>query len=206
MTNEEVIKELNTESEDSKHKQKMTNKETIDILNKLKSYFDSPLFENNQSIINALEVAVKTIENKEDLEKLNKNPFDRVNNNELYYLLDSDDIVTEIREENEAFDDKQYECSNYFNDKDFAKQVMLHQLLYRKLLKFKLEREKEDKKFGYCFFINLDNTKKPYIDETFIANRNCNGVYFNEHSTAELALKEVIKPFLKEHSDFIWNL
>lgn len=184
----------------------MTNKETIKILNELKYDFNSLPFENRQSIINALQVAVEAIKNKQDSEKLNKNPFDRVNNNELYYLLDSDDIVTEIREANETFDDKHYECSNYFNDKDFAKQVMLHQLLFRKLLKFKLEREAADKSFGYCFFVNLDNTKIPYIDETFIANRNCNGVYFNERSTAELALKEVVEPFLKEHPDFIWNL
>lgn len=184
----------------------MTDKEIIDTLNKLKHDFNLLPFENNRSVINALEVAIEAIENKKDSEKLNKNPFDRVNNNELYYLLDSDDIVTEIREANETFDDKQYGCSNYFNDKDFAKQVMLHQLLYRKLLKFKLEREAADKPFGYCFFINMDDTEMLYVDETFISNRNCNGVHFNERSTAELALKEVVEPFLEEHPDFIWNL
>ena len=184
----------------------MTDKEIIDTLNKLKHDFNLLPFENNRSVINALEVAVEAIENKEDSEKFNKNPFDRVNNNELYYLLGSGDIVTEIIEENEAFDDKRYECFNYFNDKDFAKQVMLHQLLYRKLLKFKLEREAVDKSFGYCFFINLDDTEMLYVDETFISNRNCNGVHFNERSTAELALKEVVEPFLEEHPDFIWNL
>ena len=184
----------------------MTNKEIIDTLNKLKNDFNLLPFKNSQSIIDALEVAVEAIKNKEYSEKLNKNPFDRVNNNELYYLLSSGDIVTEIIEENEVFDDKQYECSNYFNDKDFAKQVMLHQLLYRKLLKFKLERKAAHKSFGYCFFVNLDDTEMLYVDETFISNRNCNGVHFNERSTAELALKEVVEPFLKEHPDFIWNL
>ena len=184
----------------------MTDKEIMDTLNKLKSYFDSPLFENNRSVINALEVAVEAIENKEDLEKLNKNPFDRVKKEEKYYIIKTDDEIDEIGEYNEIFDDKQYECSNYFNDKDFAKQVMLHQLLYRKLLKFKLEREAADKSFGYCFFINLDDTEMLYVDETFISNRNCNGVYFNERSTAELALKEVVAPFLEEYPDFIWNL
>ena len=81
----------------------MTDKEIIDTLNKLKHDFNLLPFENNRSVINALEVAIEAIENKEDSEKLNKNPFDRVKNNELYYLLDSDDIVTEIREANETF-------------------------------------------------------------------------------------------------------
>ena len=184
----------------------MTDKEIMDTLNKLKSYFDSPLFENNRSVINALEVAVEAIENKKGSEKLNKTPFDRVNNNELYCLIGTTDSIIGTREDNTTFDDKRYECFNYFNDKDFAKQVMLHQLLYRKLLKFKLEREAADKCFGYCFFVNLDDTEMLYVDETFIANRSCNGVYFNERSTAELALKEVVEPFLEEHPDFIWNL
>lgn len=184
----------------------MTNKEIIDTLNKLKSYFDSPLFENNRSVINALEVAVEAIENKEDSEKLNKTPFDRVNKEQLYCMIGTNDIIIGAREDNTTFDDKRYGCSNYFNDEDFAKQVMLHQFLFRKLLKFKLEREATDKSFGYCFFVNFDDTEILYIDETFISNRNCNGVYFNERSTAELALKEVVEPFLKEHPDFIWNL
>ena len=184
----------------------MTDKETIDILNKLRSYFNSPFFENNRSVINALEVAVEAIENKEDSEKLNKTPFDRVKKEEKFYYISGLNYIYQRIEKEDKYDESYYECHNYFNDKDFAKQVMLHQLLFRKLLKFKLERGAADKSFGYCFFVNFDETAIPYIDETFISNRNCNGVYFNERSTAELALKEVVEPFLKEHTDFIWNL
>lgn len=181
----------------------MTDKEIIDTLNKLKHDFNLLPFENSQSIIDALEVAVEAIKNKEDLEKLNKNPFDRVNNNELYYLLDSDDIVTEIREANETFDDKQYGCSNYFNDKDFAKQVMLHQLLYRKLLKFKFERDNPITRDRY-FYISKDKSLRVEISD--FKNKNCNCVYFNSLATANLAIEDIVKPFLKEHFDFIWNL
>ncbi|MDY4524347.1 MAG: hypothetical protein SPE03_04845 [Treponema sp.] len=181
----------------------MTDKEIIDTLNKLKHDFNLLPFENSKSIIDALEVAVEAIKNKKDSEKLNKNPFDRVNNNELYYLLDSDDIVTEIREANETFDDKQYGCSNYFNDKDFAKQVMLHQLLYRKLLKFKFERDNPITRDRY-FYISKDKSLRVEISD--FKNKNCNCVYFNSLATANLAIEDIVKPFLKEHFDFIWNL
>ena len=181
----------------------MTDKEIMDILNNLKHGFKLLPFENSQSIIDALEVAVEAIKNKESSEKLNKNPFDRVNNNELYYLLDSDDIVTEIREENEAFDDKQYGCSNYFNDKKFAEQVMLHQLLYRKLLKFKFERDNPITRDRY-FYISKDKSVRIEISD--FKNKNCNCVYFNSLATANLAIEDIVKPFLKEHPDFIWNL
>ena len=181
----------------------MTDKEIIDTLNKLKHDFKLLPFENSQSIIDALEVAVEAIKNKEDSEKLNKNPFDRVNNNELYYMLGSGDIVTEIIEENEAFDDKQYGCSNYFNDKKFAEQVMLHQLLYRKLLKFKFERDNPITRDRY-FYISKDKSLRVEISD--FKNKNCNCVYFNSLATANLAIEDIVKPFLKEHSDFIWNL
>ena len=181
----------------------MTDKEIIDTLNKLKHDFNLLPFENSQSIIDALEVAVEAIKNKEDSEKFNKNPFDRVNTNELYYLLDSDDIVTEIREANETFDDKQYGCSNYFNDKDFAKQVMLHQLLYRKLLKFKFEKDNPITRDRY-FYISKDKSLRVEISD--FKNKNCNCVYFNSLATANLAIEDIVKPFLKEHPDFIWNL
>ena len=181
----------------------MTDKEIIDTLNKLKHDFNLLPFENSQSIIDALEVAVEAIKNKEDSEKLNKNPFDRVNNNELYYLLSSGDIVTEIIEENETFDDKQYGCSNYFNDKDFAKQVMLHQFLYRKLLKFKFEKDNPITRDRY-FYISKDKSLRVEISD--FKNKNCNCVYFNSLATANLAIEDIVKPFLKEHPDFIWNL
>lgn len=37
-----------------------------------------------------------------------------------------------------------YRNCNYFNDKEFAQQVALHQLLYRKLLKFAYDNGCED--------------------------------------------------------------
>ena len=181
----------------------MTDKEIIDTLNKLKNDFNSLPFENSQSIIDALEVAVETIKNKEDSEKFNKNPFDRVKKDEQYCLIRADNGISVVREENEAFDDKQYGCSNYFNDKDFAKQVMLHQFLYRKLLKFKLERDNPITRDRY-FYISKDKSLRVEISD--FKNKNCNCVYFNSLATANLAIEDIVKPFLKEHPDFIWNL
>ena len=89
------------------------------------------------------------------------------------------------------------------NDKNFAKQVMLHQLLYRKLLKFKLERDNPITKDRY-FYISKDKSVRVEISD--FKNKNCNCVYFNSLATANLAIEDIVKPFLKEHPDFIWNL
>ena len=181
----------------------MTDKEIMDTLNKLRHDFNLLPFENSQSIIDALEVAVEAIKNKEDSEKLNKNPFDRVKKDEQYYIIKTDNEIDKIGEYNEIFDNKHYECSNYFNDKDFAKQVMLHQLLYRKLLKFKFERDNPITRDRY-FYISKDKSVRIEISD--FKNKNCNCVYFNSLATANLAIENIVKPFLKEHPDFIWNL
>lgn len=186
-----------------------TDKEIIEILNELKIYFGSRLFENNQSVVNALEVAVEAIENKKDLEKLNKTPFNRVNKEEQYCLIGTDNGISVVKEYNEPFDDIQYECSNYFNDKDFAKQVMLHQLLYRKLLKFKLERDRansttndNDDKFWY--FIDKAGGE-PYVQREYAGGKCFGRIYFDSLKIAAQALTDIVLPFLKEHTDFIWN-
>ena len=183
----------------------MTNKEAKDILAKLEEHFDLSIYKNNQEIMDALEIGIEAISKKENLEKLSKTPFNRVNKKEQYCLIDTNDEIIVAREDNTTFDDKQYECFNYFSDKEFAKQVMLHQLLYRKLLKFKLARETNNVD-STCFYINIRGDNLPYIEAIRIFHRNCNGIYFNNSTIAHLALKEVVEPFLKEYPDFIWNL
>lgn len=186
-----------------------TDKEIIEMLNELKTYFGSRLFENNQSVINALEVAIEAIENKEDSEKLNETPFDRVKEYKRYCVIGLNDEIVGEWEYNETFDDKQYECSNYFNDEDFAKQVMLHQLIYRKLLKFKLERDRansttndNDDKFWY--FIDKAGGE-PYVQCEYMSGKCFGRIYFDSLDIATQALTDIVLPFLKEHTDFIWN-
>lgn len=180
-----------------------TDKEILEILNDLKLFFGSSLFENKRSVINALEVAVEAIENKEDSEKLNKTPFDRVKERGWYCVIGLKNETLDEWEDNDIFDDKQYECSNYFNDKDFAKQVMLHQLLYRKLLKFKLQRDNPIMRERLYYISKDKNALRIKFSEP--NDENCNCVYFNSLQVAKQALADVVEPFLKEHPDFIWN-
>lgn len=194
----------------------MNNQEAIKNLEKLKEYFNSPMFKNSESMIDTMDIAIRSLQREGELaqteeelaktEGYYKTPFDRVSVDKAYYSINVANGACKTIEKETRHDNALYECCNYFNDASFGEQIALHQLLYRKLLKFKLGKEKEDKKFGYCFFINIHANNLPYVAETFVADRNCNGVYFNEFDTAELALKKVVKPFLEEYPDFIWNL
>ena len=78
------------------------------------------------------------------IEPKKKNPFDRVGNGDRFFAIDNMNGIQTCTEMSYARDEAYYNGINYFNDKKFAKQVALHQLLYRKLLKFAYENTCED--------------------------------------------------------------
>lgn len=141
-------------------------------------------------------------------EKMRKNPFDRANpaaDDKYYYIRVSGDVA-DYRDVNDNADRLLYEASNYFNDKSFAEQVALHQLLYRKLLKFAYDNNCEDEEWNgmndHWLIVYF-----PLNDDFVIANVQCvkeHTVYFSTEEGASRAINEVIRPFMKEHPDFVW--
>ena len=94
-----------------------------------------------------------------------------------------------------------------FNDMKFARQVALHQLLYRLLLKYAYDANTID-----CSKWNADNehfaiTKNDsgfYDVRVWRLEKSMNTVYFCSKEAVLLAINKVIKPFEKEYSEFMW--
>lgn len=141
------------------------------------------------------------------LEPNPRNPFARVDVGTKYFYIDSYSSIHSMMETHDGSDNRSIDCCNYFNDKDFAKQVALHQLLYRKLLKFAYDNGYEDtvewdesnghwtiryagNRYGFC----------AYSQERYKAQ----DVYFSSEDAVMRAIKEVVEPFVKEHPDFVW--
>lgn len=138
--------------------------------------------------------------------EVQKNPFERVEKYTEYYCIKETGEIHTYYDDEDSFDNILYAESNYFNDKDFAKQLALHQLLYRKLLKFAYENECEDVEWDaehthWYIYYNIDIDKFD-IDQNTICKQQ--GVYFSTSRGAERAIEEVIKPFIKEHPEFVW--
>lgn len=135
------------------------------------------------------------------------NPFDRVGTGQEYYSFTDFSGVLTYSESNKNLADKNYEIANYFNDREFAEQVTLRQLLYRKLLKFTYDNECEDtaewdlKNMHYYIYYNYYHHE---FDADVTGRCKTNIVYFSSRSAAEQAIKEVVEPFMKEHPDFVW--
>lgn len=137
-----------------------------------------------------------------------KNPLERVEPGDDYYYVSSNNDVGAYTDSYDGMDDRLYVVSNYFNDKDFAKQVALHQLLYRKLLKFAYDNGCEDTAEWDCrnrhYHIICSFNGKNFGFDSDDVFKQQGTVYFSSKEGAIQAIKEVVKPFMKEHPDFVW--
>ena len=135
------------------------------------------------------------------------NPFERVSEFDFYYYIDAFDEIHGFSDNRDREDDESFNCVNYFNDKQFAVQVALHQLLYRKLLKFAYDSGCVDTakwngvNLHWCIY--YDNNSNTFGTKCYTVIQHSN-IYFSTRECAGHAIKEVVEPFMKEHPEFVW--
>ena len=165
---------------------------------------------NNYAVINGKRVEltdeqVKAIST--EIVEMKTNPFNRMGLGSYYYVPIYDGTARTFTEDNGITDTFMHLNGNYFNDKSFAQQVALHQLLYRKLLKFAYDNGFEDTaewdgaNKHWCIYYG--NSRKKF-DTTWHDLAQYSYVYFSSEKGAKAAIKEVIEPFMKEHPEFVW--
>lgn len=140
--------------------------------------------------------------------EVRKNPFERCAAGEKYVTILGDDAIREFFDNNDLCDNGVYNAVNYFNNEQFARQVALHQLLYRKLLKFAYDNGCEDTAEWDCrnrhyHIIYSFNGKNLGFDSNDVFKQQ-GIVYFSSKDGVLQAIKEVVKPFIEEHPDFVW--
>lgn len=162
---------------------------------------------DNYAVINGKRVELTDEQLKALGIETRKNPFDRVEQYSNYYRITDCSAVEDYVENNDSTDQHLYASINYFNDKKFAKQVALHQLLYRKLLKFAYDNECEDtaewNKTNCHYYISYSiDERRFYADVTTSFKHE--DVWFCSRDSTKRAIKEVVEPFMKEHPEFVW--
>ena len=138
---------------------------------------------------------------------IERSPFERAYYGCRYYYVSSFGDVDSYCEDRSEGDRKFFEAANYFSTQPFAEQVALHQLLYRKLLKFAYDNGFEDTQewelYNRHWRIYYDHINNDFtIIEDTSAQNQC--VYFSTGVGAQRAIEEVVKPFVKEHPEFVW--
>lgn len=143
-----------------------------------------------------------------EVETKRKNPFEKVTTGDMYYFIRDFGDVDEYEQADDYEDDTLLKACNYFNDEQFANQVALHQLLYRKLLKFAYDNGYEDTAEWYShnrhYHIIYSFNEKDFDFDGNDAFKRQGTVYFSSTEGALQAISEVVIPFMKEHPDFVW--
>ena len=142
-----------------------------------------------------------------EAETKRKNPFEDVDRFEDYYFVEKNNEVHAYMKTDSSVDNQMYTSVNYFNDKAFAEQIALHQLLYRKLLKFAYDNGVEDTAewdgVNPHWHIIYNKVNDVFITMKKLASKDFT-VYFSTEKGARRAIKEVVEPFMKEHPEFVW--
>lgn len=165
---------------------------------------------NNYAVINGKRIELTDEQVKAisaEIVEMKTNPFNRIGLGSYYYVPIYDGTVRTFTEDNGITDTFMHLNGNYFNDKSFAQQVALHQLLYRKLLKFAYDYGCEDTQewngvnLHWCIY--YDNNRNTFGAECYNVIQHSH-IYFSTREGASRAIKEVVETFMKEHPDFVW--
>lgn len=140
-----------------------------------------------------------------EVEKKRNNPFNnKLKCSDEYFTIG--DVVYSDRYTC-AYDENRISDASSFNDKEFAEQLRLHELLNRKLLKYAYDNEAEDcdwdgeNEHYYICFNNVVTKRFIVAGGSF---DKCQKIYFSKEKIAEQAIEDVIKPFIEEHPEFVW--
>lgn len=134
------------------------------------------------------------------------NPFGH-DENGFYYLITTSGAIDAYSWDADSSDRCFAGNLNCFKTKEFAKQISLSQLLYRKLLKFGYDNNCiapdiwESPIQHWCIYYDFKNN-----DFRVESLEDCKyrDVYFSTKERAQQAIEEVVMPFMSEHPEFEW--
>lgn len=140
-----------------------------------------------------------------EVKKKRNNPFnDQPKVDDIFYCITSDGV--RLSDDDDDYNSDMIAVANSFNDGIFAKQLYLHELLNRKLLKYAYDHEAEDCEWdteNEHYYIYLNAKDKAFVVDTALFYKHPT-VYFSDMNIAKQAIKDIIKPFIEEHPEFVW--
>lgn len=129
-----------------------------------------------------------------------ESPFERVQKGERFcYISYGGDVFTDFDVKSMS-DDKAYAAANYCTDKDLMQQRAWLETLSRLLWRYSMEHDGDKMCVGDHYVIC--KTTDDFI--TIHAGYGYLEPSFINRQTAQNAIEEIVKPFMKEHPDFKW--
>lgn len=167
------------------------------------------MFEGNK--IPLTDKQIEMLRDSKKPEEAKKNPFERqLHWGDKYYAISERGIASEYTEVGNVYNRTHFATANYCTDKGLMVQRALHEILNRLLWRFSMENGGENPWGVYTsdsnYYIAYDyDTRKPKFTVQFARFFKIDGtIHFSSKELAERAIKEIIKPFMKEHPEFVW--
>lgn len=132
--------------------------------------------------------------------KETKNPYERVEQNELYYNVAADGRVRPYKDINDGTDYNLFNSLNYFNNKNYAEYVSFKETLMRELDKFAWENNA--RAVNRCagskkYYIALFSQSNELVVDWDYGYEISNTIYFTSHEIAVKALEEFKEDLMK---------
>lgn len=129
-----------------------------------------------------------------------KNPYERVDRKDTYYVVNEQRGVGSFKDSNDYIDNKLFNGLNYFNNRNYAEYVALKENLMRRMDKFAWEHNAKvsnwDVSSGPVYYIGLDRCDKKLAvcgAHMFRAS----DIYFTSQGIAEQAIEEFKDDLIK---------
>ena len=140
---------------------------------------------------------------KMDFEEIKetKNPYERVDNRDTYYVVNEQRGVGSFTDSNDYIDNKLFNGLNYFNNRNYAEYIDFKENLMRKLDKFAWEHNAKVINWGDCnqpkHHIVLNNYCDKNLEVSSCFSLQSNNIYFTSKEIAEKALEEFKDDLMK---------
>lgn len=122
-----------------------------------------------------------------------------------YYYIDTSGELSNAAEMGDAFDLIRYDNANYCANEELLKQRALEEILARRLWRYSIEHDGDKIEWARDiakYYIYYDVTDKMFYTYRIYTSKDLGVIYFYDEMTAENAIEEVVKPFMKEYPGF----
>lgn len=160
---------------------------------------DGEKIELNDSQISTLRAALEKNETK-------KSPFfERQSLGNKYYYINTSGELSNAAEMGDSYDLIRYDNANYCANEELLKQRALEEILARRLWRYSMEHDGDKINWSRDiakYYIYYDVTDKMFYTYRIYTSKDLGVIYFYDEMTAEKAIEEVVKPFMKEYPGF----
>lgn len=149
---------------------------------------------------------IEMLKGAKESDEVKRNPFERTYD-KGYYFIQYNGAVEYDFDRGSAGDDLCFAIANYCTDKKLMKQRALHETLNRLLWRFSMENGEGENKWdcehSHWVIRYLHDLDTFCTSQTRIIH-HVGAIYFPTDELACRAIEEIIKPFMKEHPEFVW--